>query len=155
MTSINILKIHIAQANPVDGDGVVEPEVVLEERESLPLLAGDLHLPHSSRSFSGGHSMIETVAQLERTLSREEQTVLDQEAFREQQNKLQDSLHRSVEREQNIMMQHQIMDVQSGGPLCSTFKPGVSGLNSEFGVDTSGARSVLLLHDPPILIIKV
>ena len=147
MTPINILKIHIAQANPVDGG--VEPEVVLEERD-LPFLAGDLHLPHSSRSLSGGRSMTEAVAQqgqLQRTLSREEQTMLDQEAFREQQNMLQESFQRSVEREQSILMQHQVLVVQAGGPLCSTFKPGVSGLTSEFGVDTSGARLVLLLHD--------
>ena len=60
MTPINILKIPIAQANPVDGG--VEPEVVLEERD-LPFLAGDLHPPHSSCSLSGGRSLTETVDQ--------------------------------------------------------------------------------------------
>ena len=79
--------------------------------------------------------------------------MLNQEALREQQDMLRDSLQRSVERQQNTLMQHQVMVVQSSGPVCSIFKHRVTALNSEFGVssvDTSGARPSIRL-DPEML----
>ena len=60
--------------------------------------------------------------------------MLDQAALSKQQDMLHDSLQRSVERQQKTLMQQQVMVVQSSGPVCSTFKPGVTALNSKFWI---------------------